>query len=418
MKKFLLCLFSLSAIAVSAQTEIEPFAPSVSGTYVGDFSTFTPGNNLPAVSAYTEEGDIGTANNDFTVDDGSIIADYSPGAVGNYITGAVAVGTEQTLITPEIDFGTNTTNPTLNFRYLIDNGVHVGLAGALATPNMEIMYKESAGGAWNSLGTYTLVDNAWHNEVLDLSGASSYSTYYLGFRIYTVAAGSILSFGAMGLDEFVLTGESGCTPTASSFPATMCDTYTVPSGDETYTTSGIVNDTIANMAGCDSVMTIDVTIETLDLAVTETGGTITSATAGATYQWIDCSDLSDVAGATSQAFTPTQNGDYAVIVTNGTCGSDTSVCTTIAGIGFDENSLEAFRLFPNPTEGNVTIQFIDFKDVVGVEIYSADGKLVTIVTQFSSQNILLDLSNIKTGLYIVKIIDVELGSRTERLIIR
>ncbi|PCI98697.1 MAG: hypothetical protein COB15_05600 [Flavobacteriales bacterium] len=53
-----------------------------------------------------------------------------------------------------------------------------------------------------------------------------------------------------------------CTPTASSFSVVECVTYTVPSGDETYTTLGTysVMDTINNVAGCDSVMTISVTI--------------------------------------------------------------------------------------------------------------------------------------------------------------
>lgn len=54
------------------------------------------------------------------------------------------------------------------------------------------------------------------------------------------------------------------TETTSSFSVTSCGSYTVPSEDETYTTSGIYMDTIPNMNGCDSIMTIDVTI--LDLS--------------------------------------------------------------------------------------------------------------------------------------------------------
>jgi len=50
--------------------------------------------------------------------------------------------------------------------------------------------------------------------------------------------------------------------TTSSFSITNCTSYTVPSGDETYTVSGIFFDTIPNVALCDSIMTIDVTITT------------------------------------------------------------------------------------------------------------------------------------------------------------
>ncbi|MFT4681686.1 MAG: hypothetical protein ACI9YU_001535, partial [Flavobacteriales bacterium] len=55
----------------------------------------------------------------------------------------------------------------------------------------------------------------------------------------------------------ILTAPPG---TSSSFSVALCDTYTVPSGDETYTTSGVYMDTIPNTAGCDSVMTISVHI--------------------------------------------------------------------------------------------------------------------------------------------------------------
>ncbi len=50
-----------------------------------------------------------------------------------------------------------------------------------------------------------------------------------------------------------------CTPTASSISATECETYTAPDG-MTYTASGIYTATIPNSQGCDSVITIDLTI--------------------------------------------------------------------------------------------------------------------------------------------------------------
>lgn len=47
---------------------------------------------------------------------------------------------------------------------------------------------------------------------------------------------------------------------ASAFSVNACESYTVPSGDETYTSSGVYMDTIPNYLGCDSVMTITVNI--------------------------------------------------------------------------------------------------------------------------------------------------------------
>jgi hypothetical protein len=56
-----------------------------------------------------------------------------------------------------------------------------------------------------------------------------------------------------------------CNTLASISPI-VCATYTVPSGDETYTASGTYYDTIPNAALCDSLLTINLTV---------TGGTIT-----------------------------------------------------------------------------------------------------------------------------------------------
>lgn len=66
----------------------------------------------------------------------------------------------------------------------------------------------------------------------------------------------------------------------SAFAVSACDSYTVPSGDETYTMSGVYVDTIPGSAGCDSIMTITVTINN-----SNTGTDV--ITACDSYTWID-----------------------------------------------------------------------------------------------------------------------------------
>ena len=48
--------------------------------------------------------------------------------------------------------------------------------------------------------------------------------------------------------------------TENLFAVTSCDSYTSPSGNYTYTTSGVYYDTITNHWGCDSLLTIDLNI--------------------------------------------------------------------------------------------------------------------------------------------------------------
>ena len=56
-------------------------------------------------------------------------------------------------------------------------------------------------------------------------------------------------------------------------------------------------------------MTITVNVTTLDLNTTTTGATITADQAGVSYQWINCSEDSPIAGETNQSFTADANGD-------------------------------------------------------------------------------------------------------------
>ena len=48
--------------------------------------------------------------------------------------------------------------------------------------------------------------------------------------------------------------------TAAEITVEACDNFTSPSGIYVWTTSGIYNDTIPNAGGCDSIITIDLTI--------------------------------------------------------------------------------------------------------------------------------------------------------------
>ena len=50
-----------------------------------------------------------------------------------------------------------------------------------------------------------------------------------------------------------------CAETTKTITANVCDTYTSPSG-KTWTTSNTYSDTIANTAGCDSVITVNLTV--------------------------------------------------------------------------------------------------------------------------------------------------------------
>jgi hypothetical protein len=63
----------------------------------------------------------------------------------------------------------------------------------------------------------------------------------------------------LAIDDVTVTWSYNCN-TASTQTLTSCGSFTVPSGHETYTTSGTYTDTIPNFSTCDSVITFNLTV--------------------------------------------------------------------------------------------------------------------------------------------------------------
>ena len=128
-------------------------------------------------------------------------------------------------------------------------------------------------------------------------------------------------------------------------------------GSNSYTETGIYFDTIPN-GFCDSVITTNLTVldELNPVAMTSDQLTVTTnSIVGASYQWIDCSDNSEISGATNNSFTVTEPGNYSVIVTVSGC-SDTSNCVFATNtIGLHELAGTNFSLYPNPASNKVNI---------------------------------------------------------------
>jgi hypothetical protein len=227
-----------------------------------------------------------------------------------------------------------------------------------------------------------------------------------------------------GVYTTILTNMAGCDSTATlnltinnsnsgSETVVTCDSYDWEADGNTYTESGVYTTILTNVSGCDSTVTLNLTIEVTPTAVaTDNGNGSISASSGSSYQWIDCTTEEPINGATSQTFTPTENGSYAVIVTNGAECSDTSDCVVIDNIGIAENISNAeITVIPNPSSGIFTVIStgqIDSKIIVT----DASGKVIVIeeMNGFSSQ---IDLTSFDTGVYFM---NIESGKQIVRVI--
>lgn len=188
------------------------------------------------------------------------------------------------------------------------------------------------------------------------------------------------------------------------------NTYSTSNNTATYTFVG------GAATGCDSVVTLDLTVNTVDLGTTVVSNVITADATGATYQWLDCDNgMSAISGETNATFAPTANGNYAVEVTQNSC-TDTSACVAITTIGLIENSLEGLlSVYPNPTNGIVHLEFTELQDVLDVHVIALDGKRVQTVSFENIVTAQFEL-NQPSGVYFVELSDRTGAKATLRLV--
>lgn len=182
-------------------------------------------------------------------------------------------------------------------------------------------------------------------------------------------------------------------------------TYAWNSGETTQNLSnldiGIYIITITDAVGTVQIDTFEVGLDyDLDITLTQNQNVLTANQSGAQYQWIDCEqDYSFIPNETNQSFEATLNGEYAVIITHGTC-LDTSDCKTIENISISEDVISNLRIYPNPTNGTISI---DLSTVNSALITIKDINSKIIKTQVISNNTTVDISTFENGIYFVTI---------------
>jgi hypothetical protein len=207
----------------------------------------------------------------------------------------------------------------------------------------------------------------------------------------------------LGCDSLITLDLTINNSTTSTDIQTGCNSFTWING-VTYTASNNTAQHIStNAAGCDSIITLDLTIKSVDVSVTVNDPVITANESGATYRWLDCNNsFAVVPGATSQAFTATANGVYAVEVTKDGC-SDTSMCITISTVGISNNDpFATISIFPNPNQGVVNIGLGELKDV-SIKVFNISGMVLHSASNINSSTYQFEF-NKTPGIYIIDLI--------------
>jgi hypothetical protein len=222
---------------------------------------------------------------------------------------------------------------------------------------------------------------------------SAYGYSSSGSAVSVDPSGAILVTGSFGsfqclLDSFLLVNSSPgwnryliarldeCVFSSDSMVSQQCDSAEINS--TVYHDSGIYNQLLVNAAGCDSLLTIDLTINHLDISTSVADSIIYANQSGASYQWLDCNNAyAIIPSETSQTFTATSNGDYAVAMTFGGC-ADTSECVSMLNLTSNSISNFPITISPNPATDKIILRntFGSVNQDIAIYIYDASGEKV------------------------------------------
>jgi hypothetical protein len=390
--------------AVIAQTTSLTILDAVDSMYTMPIATgpfnLVPGNYMVAV----EEGDSNTVI-------GTTTALFTPLATWVTFPGAPILPWAH-----NEDYGFNVTyviRPNLGGPVVCLQSTATVNAAACAS------YTAPSGAIYTTTGMYmdTIPNACGLDSVITINlsiGASTASVTASVCSSYTAPSGAIYTTTGMymdtipnacGADSIITINLTVGANTTASVTATTCTIYTAPSG-ATYSATGIYTDVIPNACGGDSTITINLTVPVVNISTSIVGATITSAATGSTYQWIDCATNLPIAGATSQAYSSTVDGSYAVIVTTGGC-SDTSACATVLFWGLNEVVENGgLEIYPNPSNGDFTVNVLGLSaKTVNIEVLDFSGRVIETRTFNNVQgqlNAIMNV-NVEAGSYLVRI---------------
>ena len=271
-------------------------------------------------------------------------------------------------------------------------------------------------GGCDSIVNLDLTINA-PTAATDVQSACDSYTWIDG-QTYTASNNSatVTLTNAAGCDSVVTLDLNITNSTAATDVQSACDSYTWIDG-QTYTASNnTATVTLTNAAGCDSVVTLDLTINTVsDNTVAQNGATLTANNGNATYQWVDCDNGNyAIPGANSQVYTAFANGNYAVVLTENGC-TDTSACVQVSSVSTTLiDGTDAVSIYPNPTTDNVNINFSSPQTDIQLRIYDALGQLV-LDKRYTQRDLIQVALPQVSGLYLLEL-QTDKGSASFRVV--
>ncbi|PWD99602.1 leucine-rich repeat domain-containing protein [Marinilabilia rubra] len=172
-------------------------------------------------------------------------------------------------------------------------------------------------------------------------------------------------------------------------------------GSQELLKSGTYTETFQTVNGCDSTVTLNLTVNSVNTGIIKEENILTAQATDASYQWLNCDNgFAPIIGETNQTFIPNKNGNYAVEITENGC-TDISGCFEIFFTEISENSYGAeTAVYPNPTTGKVTISLGNNYPKTVSGLHDVGGNLIQKFIFKDKSEIDIDI-NTNPGVYFI-----------------
>ncbi len=204
------------------------------------------------------------------------------------------------------------------------------------------------------------------------------------------------------LDIFLVKINQFCLDTSFvQLKQSVCeDSYTF--NGETYNASGTYTQTFINKAGCDSTVTLNLTLSPIQHPLISVDSFVLSSTFQyESYQWMLNGNL--ISGATDSFLNVTENGAYRLIVKNENGCTDTSDVYDVTNFTAIKNvtwSSDPIDIYPNPAQGML---HIESRIPVRVLITTMEGKHIKNVKEAKQ----IPVQDLAEGIYLLHISDMQ-----------
>lgn len=277
---------------------------------------------------------------------------------------------------------------------------------------------QNAGVYYDTLVSYTGCDSlitlnfSVHPKVVNPSSVSTCNTSYQ-FQGQTLTAGGIYTdtlSTAYGCDSVLLLNLTLLQASAYSYQVKVCEGGNYTFNGNIIDEPGIYTDTMPNAAGCDSAVTLQLIIDSLQQPVWNTATDTMLSTGNALLLLASPPGGSFSGnGVIGNVFFPATAGPGVHTITytiHNSTGCTASVIHSLVVLvtGVEDLSADKFVLFPNPAESILSVKCNTTNgSLLGAAIFNAVGQEVTRTFSSSGNELSFDVSALVPGSYWVKL---------------